>query len=76
MAKAINAPKRVSVTVPRGSANEDQNVFISINGVNYLLPKGRTSEVPAAVADEYRRSEMAKEKYYAAAEALQERCKG
>ena len=73
MAKATNAPDRVSITVPRGAANEDSNVFISINGVNYLLPKGKTSEVPAAVADEYRRAEMAKEKYYAAAEALRMR---
>lgn len=47
---------RVKVFVPRGASNEDPNLFISVNGVNYLLPKGQESLVPAAVAEEYHRS--------------------
>ena len=51
--------KRVKLFVPRGSSHEDPNYFISINGVNYLLPKGKESLVPEAVAAEYRRCEKA-----------------
>ena len=50
---------RVKLFVPRGASNEDPNLFISINGVNYLLPKGEESLVPQAVADEYERSQRA-----------------
>ena len=53
--------KRVKVFVPRGASNEDPNVFVSVNGVNYLLPKGKESEVPVAVANEYYRSLAAQE---------------
>lgn len=60
----------VSVTVPRANGNEDPNLFISINGVNYLIPRGKTSVVPAAVAEEYYRSERAKDKFYETAESL------
>lgn len=45
--------------IPRGGQNEDPNVFISVNGVNYLLPKGKTSRVPHFVANEYRRAQAA-----------------
>ena len=44
------------IRIPRGSDREEQNLFIGLNGVNYILPKGRVSVVPKAVADEYRRS--------------------
>ena len=42
--------KRVEVFIPRGSDREDPNLFVGINGVNYLLPRGKKSKVPAAVA--------------------------
>ena len=42
--------------VPRARANEEVNLFIGFNGVNYILPKGKKSVVPTFVADEYRRS--------------------
>lgn len=51
--------KKVKVYVPRGASNEDPNVFISVNGVNYLLPKGKESEVPAHIAEEYYRCQAA-----------------
>ena len=54
--------KREKVFVPRGASNEEPNLFISVNGVNYLLPKGKESSVPAAVAKEYRRSLAARER--------------
>lgn len=54
---------RVELFVPRGSANDDPNFFIGINGKNYLLPRGKTSRVPKFVKDEYERSLRAQERY-------------
>jgi hypothetical protein len=51
--------KKVKVFIPRGASNEEPNVFISVNGVNYLLPKGKESEVPAHIAEEYYRCQAA-----------------
>ena len=53
---------RVEVFVPKGYANDDPNLFVSVNGVNYLLPKGKKSLVPAHVAAEIERSKKAAEK--------------
>ena len=54
--KKTETEKRVKLYIPRGASNEDPNFFISVNGVNYLLPKGEESLVPQAVANEYARS--------------------
>ena len=55
-------PELVEVFIPRSSnANDDPNMFVSVNGVNYLLPRGKTSKVPAAVAEEIERSKKAQE---------------
>lgn len=43
---------RVEVYIPKGNANDEPNLFVGINGVNYLLPKGKTSKVPRCVAEE------------------------
>lgn len=44
------------ISIPRGYANDEPNLLVSVNGVNYLLPKGKKSKVPKYVADEIRRS--------------------
>lgn len=49
-------PERVPITIPRGDKRDDTNLFVSVNGVNYLLPKGQTSMVPPEVAEEVKRS--------------------
>ena len=49
-------PEMEEIFVPRGYANDEPNLFVSINGCNYLLPKGKKSKVPAHVAREIRRS--------------------
>ena len=41
---------RVTVSVPRGGDREDPNLFVAVNGVNYLLPRGRRSEVSEVCA--------------------------
>lgn len=53
--------KRVKITVPKGYANDEPNLLISVNGVNYLLPRGKTSEVPDFIAEEFYRSQKAQE---------------
>lgn len=52
---------KVELFVPRGYANDEPNLMIGVNGVNYLLPKGKTSKVPKHVAEEFYRSQRAQE---------------
>ena len=47
---------RVEVFIPKGYANDEPNLFVGVNGVNYLLPRGKTSLVPPAVAEEVKRA--------------------
>ena len=56
-----NKENYVTLYVPKGYVSDDPNVFISINGKNYLLPRGKKSSVPKYVADEYHRSLRAAE---------------
>lgn len=51
----------VALFVPRGQSSDDPHVFLSVDGVNYLLPKGCTSRVPSHIAAEYRRCLRAQE---------------
>lgn len=54
-------PDMVDLTIPRGASSDEPNLIISVNGKNYVLPKGKTSKVPAFVKYEYDRSQRAKE---------------
>lgn len=47
---------REKIFIPKGQAGDNPNFFVSVNGKNYILPKGQESEVPKHVADEIRRS--------------------
>lgn len=51
----------VDITIPRGYATDEPNLLVGVNGVNYLLPKGKKSKVPKHVADEIKRSWKAQE---------------
>ena len=53
--------KKVDLFIPRGSSVDEPNVIISVNGKNYVLPKGKTSKVPDFDKYEYERSIRAKE---------------
>ena len=66
---------RVEIFVPKGYANDDPNLFISVNGVNYLLPKGKKSKVPDFVAEEFYRSQRAQERMDANMEQMLEASK-
>lgn len=56
--------ERVAISIPRGSDREDPNLFVAVNGVNYLLPRGKKSMVPAFVAKEIERSARAADIFY------------
>jgi len=60
----------IEVFIPRGSDRDDPNHFIGINGVNYLLPKGKSSVVPAHVAAEYKRSVAAEDALHRSVEKM------
>ena len=45
---------------------------MGINGTNYLLPRGKKSMVPQAVADEIARSERAAEHFYESVDELKQ----
>ena len=64
--------KRVEVFIPRGADREDPNLFVGINGVNYLLPRGKKSMVPRAVADEIARSDLAAERFYESVDVMKQ----
>ena len=53
--------ERVDLFVPKGYANDEPNLLIAVNGVSYLLPKGKTSKVPKHIAEEFYRSQKAQE---------------
>ena len=59
----LEAPveERVEIFVPKGYANDEPNLMIAVNGVNYVLPKGKTSMVPKHIAEEFYRSQKAQE---------------
>ena len=51
------------IFIPKGYGNDDPNHYVSINGKNWILPKGKSSTVPKYVADEIRRSWAAQARY-------------
>lgn len=55
-AEETEVEEREDIFIPRGITGEDPNLFVSINGKNFLLPKGKKSNVPSYVAKEIRRS--------------------
>lgn len=74
-AKVKAVEDRVDVYIPRGNANEEPNFFVSVNGVNYLLPKGKTSKVPAHIKDEVERAKRAQERLDATIDKMLEASK-
>ena len=63
---------REEIFIPRALDGEERSLFVSVNGINYLLPKGKTSLVPGEVAAEIRRSWAAQNAWDDRAEAMAE----
>lgn len=61
-APKVPVQERVELFVEKGYANDEPNQIIGVNGVTYVLPKGKTSLVPKFVADEYYRSRKAQQR--------------
>ena len=62
----------VEVFIPRSDANKDPNFFVSVNGKAYILPRGKASKVPFAVAAEIRRAQAAEDAMYESKAKLKE----
>lgn len=67
--------ERVEVFVPKGLANDDPNLYLCINGVKYLIPKGQTSMVPPHVKAAIERSQRAQARYEKKSDSLVEKAK-
>lgn len=51
---------RVDIFIDKPTnVHDDPNLFVSVNGRNFLLPKGKTSSVPRYIYDEIIRSRLA-----------------
>jgi hypothetical protein len=61
----------VEVMIPREAGNKEANFFVGVNGVNYILPRGKKSKVPPEVAAEIERGLAAQEAMYDEQAALQ-----
>ena len=55
--------EREDIYIERAHSGDESSLLVSINGKNFLLPKGETSRVPKYVADEIRRSQKAQNIY-------------
>ena len=62
--------ERVEVYIPKGAANDDPNFFVSVNGVGYLLPRGKKSLVPPHIKAEIDRSLAAQDRQDERVDAL------
>lgn len=51
--------EEVEVYVPFDPSDDQKYAIVGINGKLYQLPRGETSKVPKAVADEYNRAAKA-----------------
>ena len=69
------AENRRDVFIEKGQVNDEPNQYVSVNGKNYLLPKGETSRVPEHIADEIERSRRARRRQDKNAEKLLEKAK-
>jgi len=57
----LDPTDRVEIRIPKGREHDEPDLFVSVNGINYLLPKGKVSVVPRFIADEIQRSWEAQE---------------
>lgn len=73
--KTADKEERVEVFVPKGLANDDPNLYICINGVKYLVPKGQASMVPPHVKAAIERSQRAQTLYDKRSDSLIEKTK-
>ena len=71
-AQILQAEPREEIFIQRGAASEEPNLFVSVNGYNCLLPRGKKSLVPRSIAKEILRSQKAQQKLDATIDALKD----
>lgn len=71
-AQSIRQEERVPIFIERAHGNDDPNLFVSVNGYNCLLPKGKTSMVPKSIYDEIMRARQAQQRLDETIDALKE----
>lgn len=65
--------EEVVISTARAGVKEDPNIQVGINGVTYLVPKGKSGiKVPRCVAEEIARSEQARDEFDRGARKRQE----
>lgn len=69
------APEKVDIYIERANGNDEPNLQVCVNGVMYLLPKGKNSTVPKAVYDEIMRSRRARDRMDERMDELREAAK-
>lgn len=62
--KATETEKLVKIRIPRSRDNQD-DVFVGVNGRTWLIKRGVEVEVPECVAEVIRNAEEAEEAAYA-----------
>ena len=55
------ATSKQEIFIPRTGDALDAGLYVCVNGEAYLLPRGKSSRVPAHIAAEIRRSEQARD---------------
>ena len=60
--RAETKAKLESIFIPKGDKNEENFLYIAVNGKAYQVPRGQTVQVPPEIAYEIRRAERAREK--------------
>lgn len=61
-AKTKEAPEeRVELLIRKENSKDSHSCIIAVNGVNYVIPKGQRTMVPKHVAEEYFRSQRARD---------------
>lgn len=51
--------KMVTIRLPRATAGEEPELFVGVNGKGYRIQRGASVEVPEAVAEVIRNSDLA-----------------
>ena len=59
--KKENEDGMVSIRLFSDNGRYKGDLFVSVNGKNYLLPRGKKSKVPPEIAEEIRRANEAEE---------------
>lgn len=71
-AEHLRTEEREEIFIERAGAKEEPNLFVSVNGYNCLLPRGKTSLVPKSVAAEIHRARRAQQNLDATVDALKD----